>query len=313
LLFTNSPVITTAGANTVLFRGTNLTSGLTGAGTASIKDGVGFTLVGSGTANQTTKSILPWALIDGSNTGLGTSFATADTGNSNLRALNTATEYASDFLTSAANVRLTNAVTLSTGTSMNSLTLESGGAVTIGTLQGLTLSSGGLLSKAASTISGGFLLASGGTLYAQILGDLTISTVLSGGPGTSSGGVSFAKAGAGTLTLAPPSSPVAGMAASTYTGQWVLNQGTLKLAGGINTIAQNNFLEIGLGATLDLNGNSQWVYDLFSDGVFAGAGGNITSSSGTATLVVNNVNGARSFAGAITGAVQTIDLGWTAR
>jgi autotransporter-associated beta strand protein len=98
------------------------------------------------------------------------------------------------------------------------------------------------------------------------------------------------------------------MAASTYTGQWVLNQGTLKLAGGINTIAQNNFLEIGVGATLDLNGNSQWVYGFFSDGALNGTGGTVTSSSGTATLVVNN-DSARNFAGNITGAVNFVKSG----
>jgi hypothetical protein len=43
------------------------------------------------------------------------------------------------------------------------------------------------------------------------------------------------------------------------------------LPAGINTIAQNNFLNIGRGATLDLNGNSQWVWGLFSDGLLDGA------------------------------------------
>ena len=68
-------------------------------------------------------------------------------------------------------------------------------------------------------------------------------------------------------------------------------------------IAQNNFLNIGRGATLDLNGNSQWVFGLFTDGLLDGAGGTITSTGGTASLVTN-LDTTRAFAGSITGPIN---------
>ena len=69
----------------------------------------------------------------------------------------------------------------------------------------------------------------------------------------------------------------------------------------------NNFLKIGPGGTLDLNGNSQYVQGLFTDGGVtnnstATAGGTLTNSSGTqATFTLNSDNTARNWAGTISG------------
>ena len=69
------------------------------------------------------------------------------------------------------------------------------------------------------------------------------------------------KAGFGTLTLSQP---------QYYTGQTTINQGTLKLNAGTNTIAvpvgtSGQPLGLNAGGTLDLNGNVQVAGTLSSD------------------------------------------------
>jgi hypothetical protein len=94
---------------TVLFRGTSLGTAA-GANVATIKSSTtGFTFVGqTGGSGTATKGILPWALVDTSATGLGNSFATADTATSILRPL-AANEYqaTANTLTSTNNILLT--------------------------------------------------------------------------------------------------------------------------------------------------------------------------------------------------------------
>ncbi|MGB8170580.1 MAG: hypothetical protein WCF18_23960, partial [Chthoniobacteraceae bacterium] len=305
-------------ASSVLFRGTNLGSAV-GAGNASIAVSTGgFTFNGqTGATGSASKGILPWALVDASATGNGTSFATTDAaaatvGTAILRPL-AANEFATaNTITANNNINLTAAGPFNVAASVtpNSLTMDASSAVTVGALQTLSLSSGGILVKtgSSSSISGGILAqaAAASPFNFWTLGDLTISSVLNGGNGTSNATVGFVKAGAGTLTLSSPTSSIpglTGLSVNSLSGLTAINQGTLKLAGGTNTIQANNFLEIGVGGTLDLNGTSQYVLGLFTDGAVNGAGGTITSSSGAATLVQNADNAARNFAGAITGNV----------
>ncbi len=74
--------------------------------------------------------------------------------------------------------------------------------------------------------------------------DATIDSVLTGASS------SLTITGPGTLTFG---------GANTYGGQTTINTGTLRLAGGVNTIQSGNEIYLGDNATLDLNGNDQTV------------------------------------------------------
>ncbi|MCX6847485.1 MAG: autotransporter-associated beta strand repeat-containing protein [Verrucomicrobia bacterium] len=303
-----------AGA-TALFRGTSLGTAA-GAGVSTIAaTGAGFTFVGqTGATGTTNKSIVPWALVDNSVSGLGVSFATADaaaaaagTGTAVLRVLNTGTEMVST-LTVDTNVRLTTAPAAIDTRRFNSLTLESGGGVAMKSLDLLTIQSGGILTKAGNAgISGGVLsyTAGGAPLIIHTVGlatdNTTITSLLQGGNGQGNGNISFIKAGDGILTLAPTASAITGVAGNVAGGQTLINQGTLKMAGGNNTIYFNNFLSLNLGGTLDLNGTAQ-TSRLFDVGAVVNGGGAITGSAGS-TFVQNLDNNARNFSGNITGSV----------
>ncbi|WP_395736830.1 autotransporter-associated beta strand repeat-containing protein [Prosthecobacter sp.] len=133
---------------------------------------------------------------------------------------------------------------------------------------------------------------------------LTITSAIVGTAG-------WIKAGSGTLIFSPPSSPIAGRGASTITGNASIEGGTVILNGGNNTLAANQNLLVGPGAVLDLNGNSQYVQILFSDlGGVEGAGGTITGGSLTgSTLVINQDNNGRNWAGYLTGAMSFLRSG----
>jgi autotransporter-associated beta strand protein len=296
----------------VLFRGTSLGTAA-GAGVATIKDTAGFSFNGqSGAAGATTKAILPWALVDATTTGAGTSFATADTGTALLRAL-AANEYsAGNTVAASNNVLLTSGTTAAAANvAPNSLTIEGNAGLSLNVGVVLNLSSGGILvrSGSVSTISGGLFSQTNGfsPLNVWTVGDLSVTSPLNGGNGTANGAISMIKAGPGTLTLAPSAAAVSGLTSAgrnTLSGQFVLNDGTLKLGTGLtNALQANNYFTIN-GGTLDLNGNSQQVYGFFSDGAVAGAPGIVTSSAGTGHLLINNDNTGRNFAGSIQGAVK---------
>ena len=327
-------------AATVLFRGTNLGS-VAGANVATISSvsTSGFTFNGqTGGVGTNNKAILPWALVDTDPVnGVGTSFATADAGNGLIRALNP-TEMATS-LVSNANVSLGFATTLSARTfnpaalnfnpNLNSLTFQTGGNLSLNTSEGilsLTLTSGGILARGNNVIANVDPLLSNGVLNAPSgnsplniwtpgSGSLEIKIALNGGNGATIAGL--VKSGAGTLTLSTPLTPIAalspvyaGLSANSFNSLTAINQGTLRLNGGTNTLFPNNFVHLSPGATLDLNGNSQYVQTLFTDGQVAGAGGTVTSSSGTGTLVLNS--DARTFAGSMVGSVNFLRSGLSA-
>ncbi|MDB6076147.1 MAG: Autotransporter-associated beta strand repeat protein, partial [Verrucomicrobiaceae bacterium] len=316
-----APTIGSTGG-TVLFRGTNLgqAAGIGRATIASTTTGFAFInqLGATGTAN---KGVIPWALVDPSETGLGTSFATGDaavnvaTTTAILRPLS-ASEMTIGSLTANNNIQL--ATTVGTGTvSINTLTLQSGGGVTINAASGtsvpaLTIPGAGILALQGNTgISGGLfnLPSTTQAQYIHTVGNTTnlnITSTLFGGPGQTNTGMSWVKAGTGTLTLSPPATAIPGVPANLSTGLFVINQGTVALGGGNNSIQFNNFMELGFGGTLNLNGFAQYVTELFADGTVANSGGTVTGPSGAGvrnTIVLNRDNSARNFAGVITGNV----------
>ncbi|MGC4007429.1 MAG: autotransporter-associated beta strand repeat-containing protein [Pirellulales bacterium] len=325
---TVNPAQSTGGsAASALFRGTNLGTAA-GAGNATIAwtaGGLGFNGQTGGTGT-TTKAIAPWALIDTTATGLGTSFVTADnaagTGNSGTAILRplAANEYSTAAALAAnANMLITTALTAQNSTAPNSLTFDTGGSLAMGTVAGvqqtLTLSSGGVLVRngVSATISGGIwsIPAGNSAVYVHTPGTaaLTVSSLMTGGNSTTA--VGLVKADAGTLTLSTPTLSIPGLSlfngysANTLNMQTVVNQGTLKLAGGNNTLGMNNYLEVGVGGTVDLNSTSQYVQGLYTDGTYNGinavtAGGTVNNTGATqATLVTNS--DARNWSGLITG------------
>jgi autotransporter-associated beta strand protein len=337
LLFTgssNNPTpAQTSGASgaTVLFRGTGLGAQTPANGVATIRDTGGtngFAFSGqTGATGTTNKGIMPWALIDTTATGSGMSFATGDSTAgfpgtlTYIRPLDINTEMVTNTLSGGAvaapNVRLTAdalvaATVAASNVLINSLTLESGLTMTLGSDQALQLSSGGILAKAGNSVIAGGVINQTRTLSPLTiwtLGNLEITSALNGGNAQSSGNISLVKSGAGMLTLtSPESNVIAGMSANTIVGQTVINQGTLRLNGGTNTLFYNNYLELGLGGTLDLNGTSQYVLGLFSDGTVAGTGGTVTGGVGS-NLVVNTDT--RNFAGSIAGDVSFMRSGTT--
>ncbi len=158
---------------------------------------------------------------------------------------------------------------------INSLTLNSGATLALtNSNQVLTVANnalgGAVLAldgAGANTISGGQL--TGGTnelIFHTPAGvNLTVASNIVGGGTAGNSGIT--KADPGTLTLA---------GTSFHSGQTVVNAGTLNLNAGNNTIQFANYLELGAGptvTTVQLNGNSQIVTDLFSDaGVVAPLG-----------------------------------------
>jgi autotransporter-associated beta strand protein len=292
---------------TVLFRGTSLGS-VAGTGVSTIASTTtGFTFLGqAGAAGATNKGIIPWALVDPTASGLGSSFATADAATGILRPLNTGTEMVST-LTVDTNVRMTTNPAAIDSRRLNSITLESSGAVTLKPLDVLTVQSGGILTKAGNSgISSGVLAypAAGFPIYIHTVGlatdNTTITSLLQGGNGQGSGGIAFVKAGDGILTLQPSASVIPGVGGNIAGGQTVINQGTLRMNGGNNTLYFNNFLSL-VGGTLDLNGNAQ-TSRLFTDAAVANAGGTVTGGAGS-TFVQNLDNVARNFSGTVTGSV----------
>lgn len=287
-------------SGTVLYRGDNL-GNTPGAGVATMKAGAVPTYVGqTGAAGTINRGIIPWAIVDQSATGLGTAFATYSTTNG-IMALNAVAGEQVAYMAGTANVALTTAKATLGATTVNSLNLGNGGGITTLPLTILTVESGGVLASTGNTgIQGGILQTSSNRdLIVHALGDLQVGAVIA----NSTGGLT--KTGAGTLTLG---------ASNLYTGATTINQGTLKLAGGDNTIFAGQTLNVNFGGTLDLNGNLQTVGLLRS----LGSGGNevpanggiVTTSAGAATLAVNQTSSG-TFAGQITSNVSLVVSGAT--
>jgi autotransporter-associated beta strand protein len=115
------------------------------------------------------------------------------------------------------------------------------------------------------------------------------------------------KAGAGQLNLNTQ---------QFYNSTTNVSGGTLTLKGGLNTLFANGAavggaLQLDLGATLDLNGNTQYVGTLSSPGsALPSTGGTVTSTTGTPTLITRD-GGA--FGGQITGGINFVKTGANAQ
>lgn len=295
--------VSSPGAQTILSMGatgrtnfgTGLVRGVNG-GTSQLQFDPGGELStnvgGGGGAGSPLLGIVPALIADSSATGVGTDFATFDASNG-IRPL-AASEYAPLTSGSSAlnNATLAGAQSVPAATTVNSLRLGPGSALTLGNQ--LTINSGAILAQdgAASTISGGSMQFSReAILHAAGASQLTISSQIAGGPG-------LTKSGSGTVTLT---------GTNTYTGQTTINAGVLEMSalsalGSSNTVnlnggtyrANGSFTfapgrEFNVG---DLAGGSISVaagQTLQTDGIFLGAG--TLTKSGPGTLFLNGGGG----------------------
>ncbi|MFA4916765.1 MAG: autotransporter-associated beta strand repeat-containing protein, partial [Syntrophales bacterium] len=280
----------TAGA-TVLFRGTDLGSA-PAANVSTLMFYAPPTLTGGGgAAGTTTVSILRGAFGDASLSGTGTDMVTYNVGNTNgLRLLNGAGfsgEYETVSLAVAnTNVKLSSSVAPTASATINSLILNSGGAVA-SSIYTTTFTTGNIISFTGNAgINDTTLIAFGAAEACLLtLGDLTISSLITG-----TGGLT--KSGTGTLTFS---------FANTYTGTTVINAGTLLYA--TNDAIFTGNVNIYLG-TLNLAGFSDAI------GVLAMTGGSITTAAGTLTLGGNVTGNACISTATISG---NLDLGGNTR
>jgi autotransporter-associated beta strand protein len=313
----------TAGA-TSLFRGNNLgtvalTSVAATTNTAGFGDGTqanpGF--VGSTTTTGTNRGVLPWALVDTTNGGTGTSLAAYDTTNG-FRALNFATDGVTNALTAGTNVLSTTGVTTTAASginAINSFTLNGGGA-TVSAGSTLQITSGGLLNlsgttSSPNTISGPGILSTGANveliLHSTTGNVLNITSQIAGTTGA------LTKADGGNVILG---------AKELYLGNTFVNGGILQLNGGNNTMfvasnlgqapgatgfaSNSEQLQLNLGGTLDLNGTTQMVANLNSANPLPNTGGILTNTSGTTSTFQMVENANQTFAGSINGNLNLI-------
>ena len=191
-------------------------------------------------SNPTTDDgILAYATVNG------TSFA-GTTGN--FLTAYSSTDTAQGSWGSATNTANSSDQTLTADRNVNSVVLGSGIDIDLDT-NTLDLNSGGVLSFGAteSTITDGTLTAGGtggGELIAHVYGTggLDISAVIAD---DGAGEVSLTKSGDGQLTLS-------GSLANTFTGDVVVNDGTLTLAKDANVTAINGDIRVGDGRGTDI-------------------------------------------------------------
>jgi fibronectin-binding autotransporter adhesin len=124
---------------------------------------------------------------------------------------------------------------------------------------------------------------------------------------------SWSKQGGSTLVLG---------GASTYTGETLINNGVVQLAGGSDRLPTSTVVRLGQAAssnvgTLDLNGQDQAIAGLASTaGTNSGAARNTVSSTAAATLTINLASGTAQYgfgtpanSGVIGGAVSLVKQG----
>lgn len=291
----------TYNATTVLFRGAGLSSTgpVAAAGVAAISSTAWAAGAGAGTDSTYNKLVLPFAFVGTSATGDATSFATYTTATSNIRSLQV-DEYLGTLFKDQ-NVRLSAASSnLGASYKINSLQMNTGSSLfltpnsvlTIGATAGL---SGAILATDNVTINNG-LITSGANgdvlLYVNSGKTLTLNSAITG----SSTYAAFVKSGTGTAVLNRP---------VLANGHYVINQGTVKLGAGNNTLwgfnQANSYLLMWDG-TLDLNGTSQMTGALYQQNSPSPSAAVITSTNGAANLFINAPD-ARDYSGVITGPV----------
>ncbi len=211
---------------------------------------------------------------------------------------------------------------LTANRTINAMRLSDPAGVTIGATGAAFVAGGNTPAQLA--LSAGAILATGSTTHTISVpvlampiasGTTTVEAFYSVTSGTSleiksaiTGNAGWVKNGPGTLTLTPPTSPIAGRGASTISGNATINDGTVILNGGNNTLAATNFLILGPTGTVDLNGNSQ-LARLMTDAAVENGGGIVTGSAASSTLVTLQDNVARNWAGQMTGALSFLRTG----
>ncbi|MGV3659502.1 MAG: autotransporter-associated beta strand repeat-containing protein [Prosthecobacter sp.] len=183
---------------------------------------------------------------------------------------------------------------LVTATTTDTMHLTAGASIALSrTLNALKLSGGGLtvgssVAGAQLTLSSGAVLAVGG---AHTLDVPLLNTGANGGFFQVAGGTSLEVNS--TITGAAYTQ-LQGGSVSFNTPQYFISStnlhgGTLTLNGGLNTIMPlKQSLFISPGATLDLNGNTQFVGNLTTSSDQPDGGGTVTSSTGTGTIITDN-------------------------
>lgn len=300
------------GQNSMLVRGTGLGGGAAGPGRARVTPTGTFTYAGTqggGAAGTTTISVRGDILADTSATGLGTGFAT--NGANGLRPLDPATELLPSVTSlglinnasTTQNVGLASAQSIGGDTRLNTLTLFSGGGLNnVGNAPtALTVNAGAILAFEGNTSLTGRTMSSAGiTMDIHVIGPAATLALDTAIVNTTSGVV---KAGDGTLTFGRRQY----FTGPAGTHGLTINGGTVTLAPGVtNTILVQptattaTFISLyGNGGTLDLNGTTQMVERLQSQGTQPGAAGGITSASGG--MLVTTTGTGTTFAGPLTG------------
>jgi autotransporter-associated beta strand protein len=309
--FTAHTLGTVAQGGTALLRGPNLGSTI-GAGTSNFVIATGGAINqigGAGAVGTTTMSIRPDIIGDLSLTGSGTGFVTyigaagvvnvAGGNGFRLLAANELAPFLSSGATTNVAMGYTHGGAFITGTTINSLTLNQyGGTMAAGPIPpgtALTITSGGIIAQAGNRgISGGLLAVGGNPAFIHAIGDLNFSAGITGTAG-------MTKSGAGTLNL---------NRSQFYTGATAVNNGTVVLNGGNNTLFVNaiggaNALNVN-GGVLDLNGNSQVVSTLAASNITPGVTASIINNGAAATLTST---GGGTFAGTINGNLNFVRAG----
>lgn len=225
----------------------------------------------------------------------------------------TAYNASNDLVTAAATdtMHLTGGANIAVSRAVNALKLSGGGLTVGSSVAGaqLTLTSGAVLAVGGAHTLNVPLLntgANGGFFQVAAGANLEVNSTITGAAYTQmqGGSVSF-----NTKQF--------------FTSTTNLHGGTLTLNGGLNTLMPlKQSLFISPGATLDLNGNTQFVGNLTTSSDQPGGGGTVTSSAGTGTIITDNggnwmgtISGAVNF-GRVGGSTLTIGsaqsyTGWT--
>ncbi|MFN5805262.1 MAG: beta strand repeat-containing protein, partial [Opitutia bacterium] len=242
----------------------------------------------------------------------------ATTGGAQTQRVTFGATAAANFVTAAASL-------FQQATTVQSLTLNSGGGVAFsggnlssvqspsgqlyglsGALNTLTNTSGGFVANAGNAgLGGGTITPGANPLHFHVLGGAT--TFGLGSTALGSGGL--VKSGEGLMTLDK---------VSYNTGMTSVNNGTLRLAAGlaanpllvIPTATVPTVADLNVNAgTFDLNGNTQAVRQVTQAtlNTYANGAGTIQNTSSSTATLITNPNAATTFSGVITGGNVNLD------
>ncbi|MEK0437030.1 MAG: hypothetical protein RLZZ233_1, partial [Verrucomicrobiota bacterium] len=279
---------------------------------------------GVGSNGSEFKAVRGDILVDASATGPGAGFLTVDSITGRIRSLDPLTETAAlaNTMGGIYNARLTTATTLTAPTTVNTLTtsgtasVASGLAASVfgkygpsGDLLSLTLTNAaGLLVRDGTTTfdMGTMVGPAAGAAYFHVLPGATLNVNAALIPAATGG---FVLDNGGTMVL--------GAITGAFTGTVAINDGTLRLASGLdNTLAISAsagaislpYVSLnGAGAVLDIGANNQAVRGLSSSNPLPGMGGTVTGLAGAVFSTQDN----STFAGRLTGGLSFVRGGNT--